>query len=89
MKDFVHSLTPSRERRRIGAVLQNLAIAVLVVAVGGLFGCGGYRAPSGGSMPGQAPRTYPMPGSRPGQMPRHMEVPSTGTTPGTEDLRPQ
>ena len=89
MRTFVHSLTSSRERRRNGAVWENLGIAVLVVALGGLFGCGGYRAPSGGSMPGQAPRTYPMPGGTPGQMPRHMELPSTRATPGAENLRAQ
>jgi hypothetical protein len=43
-----------------GAIGESAAICVLLVAIGVLSGCGGYRAPTGGTMPGQAPRTYPM-----------------------------
>jgi hypothetical protein len=42
------------------ALWENTAVCVLIVAIGILSGCGGYRAPTGGSMPGQTPRTYPM-----------------------------
>jgi hypothetical protein len=43
-----------------GAIWESAAICVLVVAIGVISGCGGYRAPTGGTMPGQTPRTYPM-----------------------------
>jgi hypothetical protein len=39
---------------------ENMAVFVLIVAMGILSGCGGYHAPTGGTMPGQTPRTYPM-----------------------------
>ena len=42
------------------ATWENLALGVLLAAIGILSGCGGYHAPMGGSMPGQPPRTYPM-----------------------------
>jgi hypothetical protein len=42
------------------AIWESAAICVLVVIIGVLSGCGGYRAPTGGTMPGQPPRTYPM-----------------------------
>lgn len=43
-----------------GAIRESAAICVLVFVIGVLSGCGGYRAPTGGTMPGQTPRTYPM-----------------------------
>jgi hypothetical protein len=47
-------------RRSKDVLWENTALSVLIVAVGILSGCGGYRAPAGGTMPGQTPRTYPM-----------------------------
>jgi hypothetical protein len=55
-----------------GAIWESAAICVLVVAIGMLSGCGGYRAPTGGTMPGQPPRTMPM---------QHPTAGSTGRVP--------
>jgi hypothetical protein len=49
-----------------GAIWESAAICVLVVAIGVLSGCGGYRSPTGGTMPGQTPRPYPMQHRTPG-----------------------
>lgn len=60
-----------------GAIWDSAGICVLVVAIGVLSGCGGYRAPAGGTMPGQTPRTYPM---------QHPTAGSTGRVPNGSGL---
>ena len=60
-----------------GAIWESAAICVLAVTIGMLSGCGGYRAPTGGTMPGQTPRTYPM---------QHPTVGSTGRVPAGSGL---
>jgi hypothetical protein len=56
----MNSSNQSNSWRFKNAIWENAAICVLVVAIGVLSGCGGYQAPTGGTMPGQTPRRYPM-----------------------------
>ena len=59
------------------AIWESAAICVLIVTIGVLSGCGGYRAPAGGTMPGQTPRPYPM---------QHSTAGSTGRVPAGSGL---